>query len=87
VPGPWGWVVTLTRMISAVFRRGGKVGFVAEELSQVFDPRGGQWMNGRYVSSLVAAIGSVIERHMIETGFSFPKTHPASKPPCLLRAP
>jgi ribonucleoside-diphosphate reductase alpha chain len=38
-------------------------------LKQVFDPRGGQWMNGRYVGSLVAAIGNVIERHMIETGF------------------
>jgi ribonucleoside-diphosphate reductase alpha chain len=65
----YAWVVALTRMISAVFRRGGEVAFVAEELKQVFDPRGGQWMNGRYVGSLVAAIGNVIERHMIETGF------------------
>ena len=64
-----GWVVALTRMISAVFRRGGEVAFVAEELKQVFDPRGGQWSQGRYVPSLVAAIGDVIERHMIETGF------------------
>ena len=62
-------MVALTRMISAVFRRGGEVAFVAEELKQVFDPRGGQWMNGRYVPSLLAAIGEVIERHMIETGF------------------
>jgi ribonucleoside-diphosphate reductase alpha chain len=59
-------------MISAVFRRGGEVGFVAEELKQVFDPRGGQWSAGRYVPSLVAAIGDVIERHMIETGFLTP---------------
>jgi ribonucleoside-diphosphate reductase alpha chain len=59
-------------MISAVFRRGGEVGFVAEELKQVFDPRGGQWSNGRYVPSLVAAIGDVIERHMVETGFLTP---------------
>ncbi len=65
----YSWVVALTRMISAVFRRGGEVGFVAEELKQVFDPRGGQWSNGRYVPSLVAAIGDVIERHMVETGF------------------
>jgi len=65
----YAWVVALTRMISAVFRRGGEVGFVAEELKQVFDPRGGQWSNGRYVPSLVAASGDVIERHMIETGF------------------
>jgi ribonucleoside-diphosphate reductase alpha chain len=43
----YAWVVALTRMISAVFRRGGEVAFVAEELTQVFDPRGGQWMNGR----------------------------------------
>lgn len=65
----YAWVVALTRMISAVFRRGGEVAFVAEELKQVFDPRGGQWANGRYVPSLVAAIGDVIERHMVETGF------------------
>jgi ribonucleoside-diphosphate reductase alpha chain len=65
----YAWVVALTRMISAVFRRGGEVAFVAEELKQVFDPRGGQWSNGRYVGSLVAAIGDIIERHMVETGF------------------
>jgi ribonucleoside-diphosphate reductase alpha chain len=65
----YAWVVALTRMISAVFRRGGEVAFVAEELKQVFDPRGGQWSEGKYVPSLVAAIGDVIERHMIETGF------------------
>jgi ribonucleoside-diphosphate reductase alpha chain len=65
----YAWVVALTRMISAVFRRGGEVAFVAEELKQVFDPRGGQWSNGRYVGSLVAAIGDIIERHMTETGF------------------
>ena len=65
----YSWVVALTRMISAVFRRGGEVAFVAEELKQVFDPRGGQWSDGRYVPSLVAAIGDIIERHMIETGF------------------
>ena len=65
----YAWTVALTRMISAVFRRGGDVSFVVEELKAVFDPRGGQWMNGRYVPSLLAAIGDVIERHMIETGF------------------
>ena len=65
----YAWVVALTRMISAVFRRGGEVAFVAEELKQVFDPRGGQWNKGRYVPSLVAAIGDIIERHMTETGF------------------
>ncbi len=63
------WTVALTRMISAVFRRGGDVGFVVEELKAVFDPRGGQWLDGRYVPSLLAAIGGVIERHMVQTGF------------------
>ena len=63
------WTVALTRMISAVFRRGGDVSFVVEELKAVFDPRGGQWMEGRYVPSLLAAIGEVIEEHMIDTGF------------------
>jgi ribonucleoside-diphosphate reductase alpha chain len=58
------WTVGLTRMISAVFRRGGDVSFVAEELKAVFDPRGGGWIAGRYVPSLLAAIGGVIERHL-----------------------
>src|SRR4051812_2177623 len=65
----YAWTVGLTRMISAVFRRGGDVSFVAEELKAVFDPRGGSWMEGRYVPSLLAAIGNVIERHMILIGF------------------
>ncbi|MGH6827662.1 MAG: adenosylcobalamin-dependent ribonucleoside-diphosphate reductase, partial [Rhizomicrobium sp.] len=65
----YAWTVALTRMISAVFRRGGDVSFVVEELKAIFDPRGGQWMAGRYVPSLLAAIGDVIERHMIEIGF------------------
>ncbi len=65
----YAWTVALTRMISAVFRRGGDVTFVVEELKAVFDPRGGQWMAGRYVPSLLAAIGAVIEKHMVDTGF------------------
>ena len=65
----YAWTVALTRMISAVFRRGGDVSFVVEELKAVFDPRGGQWMNGRYVPSLLAAIGGVLEEHMIAIGF------------------
>jgi ribonucleoside-diphosphate reductase alpha chain len=65
----YAWTVALTRMISAVFRRGGDVSFVVEELKAVFDPRGGQWMEGKYVPSLLAAIGGVIERHMIDIGF------------------
>jgi ribonucleoside-diphosphate reductase alpha chain len=65
----YAWTVALTRMISAVFRRGGDVSFVVEELKAVFDPQGGTWMDGRYVPSLLAAIGEVIEAHMIRTGF------------------
>ncbi|MBV8392385.1 MAG: ribonucleoside-diphosphate reductase, adenosylcobalamin-dependent, partial [Alphaproteobacteria bacterium] len=68
----YAWTVALTRMISAVFRRGGDVSFVVEELKAVFDPRGGQWMDGHYVPSLLAAIGGVIERHLVEIGFLTP---------------
>lgn len=63
------WTVALTRMISAVFRRGGDVTFVVEELKAVFDPRGGAWMQGKYVPSILAAIGGVIEQHMVSIGF------------------
>ncbi len=69
----YAWTVALTRMISAVFRRGGDVTFVAEELKAVFDPEGGRWMGGRYVPSLLAAIGDVIEEHMIRIGFLVPE--------------
>jgi ribonucleoside-diphosphate reductase alpha chain len=72
----YAWTVALTRMISAVFRRGGDVSFVVEELKAVFDPRGGQWMEGRYVPSLLAAIGQVIERHLIDIGFLKPGDPP-----------
>jgi ribonucleoside-diphosphate reductase alpha chain len=65
----YAWTVALTRMISAIFRRGGDVTFVVEELKAIFDPQGGQWMGGRYVPSLIAAIGEVIEGHMIRIGF------------------
>jgi ribonucleoside-diphosphate reductase alpha chain len=63
------WTVALTRMISAVFRRGGDISFVVEELKAVFDPRGGAWMEGKYIPSILAAIGGVIERHLIDIGF------------------
>ena len=69
----YAWTVALTRMISAVFRRGGDVSFVAEELKAVFDPEGGRWMKGRYVPSLLAAIGDVIEEHMLKIGFIAPE--------------
>lgn len=63
------WTVALTRMVSAVFRRGGDVSFVVEELKAVFDPRGGAWVDGSYVPSILAAIGGVIEEHMVSIGF------------------
>jgi ribonucleoside-diphosphate reductase alpha chain len=74
----YAWTVALTRMISAVFRRGGDVTFVVEELKAVFDPQGGQWMDGHYVPSLLAAIGGIIESHMRRIGFLQPKGHDAA---------
>ena len=63
------WTVGLTRMISAVFRRGGDVSFVVDELKAVFDPRGGAWVGGKYIPSILAAIGGVLEDHMMKIGF------------------
>lgn len=59
------WIVALTRIISAVFRKGGDVTFLVEELRSVFDPRGGYFKKGgRYQPSLVAEIGDAIEHHL-----------------------
>lgn len=59
------WIVALTRIISAVFRKGGDVVFLIEELRSVFDPRGGYFKKGgKYMPSLVAEIGDVIESHL-----------------------
>ncbi|HVY86106.1 MAG TPA: adenosylcobalamin-dependent ribonucleoside-diphosphate reductase [Caulobacterales bacterium] len=81
----YAWTLALTRMISAVFRRGGDVAFVAEELKAVFDPRGGAWLGGRYVPSLLAAIGDVIQRHLDADSVGIakperPQTQTALKP-------
>jgi len=65
----YAWTLALTRMISAVFRRGGDVSFVVEELKAVFDPRGGAWVQGKYIPSILAAIGGVLETHMVTIGF------------------
>ena len=63
------WIVALTRIISAVFRKGGDVTFLVEELRSVFDPRGGYFKKGgKYMPSLVAEIGDVIEAHMRTIG-------------------
>jgi ribonucleoside-diphosphate reductase alpha chain len=74
----YAWTVALTRMISAVFRRGGDISFVVDELKAVFDPRGGQWMEGRYVPSILAAIGEVIEHHLSVIGFRSVSPPPAA---------
>jgi hypothetical protein len=59
------WVVALTRIVSAIFRKGGDVAFLVEELKAIFDPRGGYWQpGGRFMPSLVAELGCVIERHL-----------------------
>jgi hypothetical protein len=62
------WIVSLTRMISAVFRKGGDVTFIVDELKSVCDPRGGYWKHGKYVPSIVAEIGMVVEDHLIDLG-------------------
>jgi hypothetical protein len=59
------WIVALTRILSAVFRKGGDVTFLVEEMKAVFDPRGGYFKaGGIYMPSIVAEIGAVIEQHM-----------------------
>ena len=63
------WIVALTRIISAVFRKGGDVAFLTEELKAVFDPRGGYWQpGGKFMPSIVAEIGYVVERHLQTIG-------------------
>ena len=66
------WIVALTRVVSAVFRKGGDVTFLAEELQAVFDPKGGYWQKGKYMPSLVAELGSVLDKHMREIGMIQP---------------
>ena len=68
-PEHMAWTGALTRMISAIFQRGGDINFVAEELQSVFDPKGGQWVNGRYLPSLVALIGKTLEEHLMLIGY------------------
>ncbi|MCB1756827.1 MAG: NrdJb [Gammaproteobacteria bacterium] len=62
------WIVALTRIISAVFRKGGDVTFLVEELHSVFDPRGGYWNKGKFMPSIISEIGDVIETHLIKIG-------------------
>lgn len=67
------WIVALTRVMSAVFRKGGDVTFLSEELQAVFDPKGGYFKpGGRFVPSIVADIGAVVEHHMKRIGLLEP---------------
>lgn len=62
------WVTAMTLIISAVFRKGGDMAFLVEELRSVHDPRGGWWEKDRYIPSLVAKIGDVLHRHLVSIG-------------------
>ena len=63
------WIVALTRIISAVFRKGGDVTFLVDELKAVFDPRGGYWQaGGKFMPSIIAELGYVVERHLVSIG-------------------
>ena len=62
------WIVALTVIMSAVFRKGGDITFLVDELRSVFDPRGGYWVKGTYKPSIIAEIGDVIERHLTKIG-------------------
>jgi hypothetical protein len=66
------WIVALTRIMSAVFRKGGDVTFLVEELKAVFDPRGGYFKaGGVYMPSIVAELGAIIEQHLKMIGMLF----------------
>jgi len=62
------WTVALTRVISAVFRKGGDCAFLVEELRSIQDPNGGYFRKGKFVPSLVAEIGEVLEQHLFGLG-------------------
>ena len=74
------WIVALTRVMSAVFRKGGDITFLVEELESVFDPNGGYYKKGgRYVPSLVAELGQVVEQHLINIGMLQKKIQMSTK--------
>ena len=63
------WIVALTRIMSAVFRKGGDVNFLVDELKAVFDPRGGYWKpGGLFMPSIIAELGYIIEKHLVHIG-------------------
>jgi hypothetical protein len=63
------WIVALTRIMSAVFRKGGDVTFLVDELKAVFDPRGGYWQpGGKFMPSIIAELGHIVEKHLTDIG-------------------
>ena len=73
------WIVALTRIMSAVFRKGGDVTFIIEELKSVFDPKGGYFKiggQGKFMNSLVAEIGDIVEQHLVMLGLVQSKKMP-----------
>ncbi len=67
------WIVALTRIMSAVFRKGGDVAFLVDELKAVFDPRGGYFQpGGMYMPSIIAELGHIVERHLRSIGLLNP---------------
>lgn len=58
------WVDALTRVISAVLRKGGEYKFLVEELKVIADVNGGRFHKGKYITSMVAEIGYVLEEHI-----------------------
>ncbi len=67
------WIVALTRIMSAVFRKGGDVTFLVDELKAVFDPRGGYWqLGGKFMPSIIAELGHIVEKHLLHIGLLQP---------------
>jgi hypothetical protein len=67
------WIVALTRLMSAVFRKGGDVTFMVDELKAVFDPRGGYWQpGGKFMPSIIAELGHIVEKHLRFIGLLAP---------------
>ncbi len=67
------WIVALTRIMSAVFRKGGDVTFLVDELKAVFDPRGGYWQpGGKFMPSIIAELGYIVEKHLQTIGLLQP---------------
>ena len=75
------WIVALTRIMSAVFRKGGDVTFLVDEMKAVFDPKGGYFKaGGVYMPSLVAELGAIVEDHLKSIGLMHdPDMSPAQR--------